>query len=114
MIPSVVPGPKKHEEPTVDDLPRLKREAADIELQLQHRGGNGEWRARAHTALRVKLRQIQMLELKASTVFPRGDFDALLAAYNLLKRLMAEVDLEPDEVKQITQIELHLRSRSVG
>lgn len=102
----------RRETPVPADLPRLKREVADIEAQLA-RGGTPEWRAKAEGALRVKRGQVRELEERGRRVYPRGDFDALLEAYSLVKRLSREVDLEPDELQSIARIERHLRERSL-
>lgn len=103
----------KQPEPTEADLPRLKRDVEDIEKQLLHRPGNAIWRDRATIALRVKIKQIRAIEDRLNKVYPRGDFDALLDAYSLLKRLSKEVDLEPAELQSVAKIEKHLKQRSV-
>jgi hypothetical protein len=103
---------RTRENPTPVDLPRLKREVADIEGQLA-KGGAPEWRTKAEAALRVKRGQVHDLEERVRSVYPRGDFDALLEAYRVVKRLQREVDLDPEEVQSIARIERHLKARSV-
>lgn len=109
-----MPKPSRQtREPTPEDVPRLRAEADTIRSQLANWEGTTEWRARAAGALRVKERQLQQLEGQPVD-YRRGDLGLLLVAYDLLRSLRNEVDMDPDELRSIARIEAHLRARSTA